>query len=140
MGLVHLVYASSYIDEYGINLGKLTERFIQEHQSKTLKLMTLFSRGDIFQLIEGESAEVTSAFMTLPAIALQFSVTKMLSEPVDGPHLDASCLGVHQRSLHMVDPGLSGLDLFPLSPEEIGRRLKPCMAKKLMIGFAKGQH
>jgi hypothetical protein len=139
MSLVHLVYASSYIDEYGINLEKVTERFIKEHQSDTLKLMTLFSRGDIFQLIEGELAEVTTGFITLPVIALQFGVTKMLSEPVDGPCLDMNCLGVSLKSLHLIDHTVRDLDLFLLHPEEVERRIKPCVAKKLMMGFAKGQ-
>jgi hypothetical protein len=136
MRLVQLVYVSSFIDEYGIRLPELMERFVEKHPATNLRLMTLFAHGDVMQLLEGGSSTVTRALRALPIDAMQFAVTPLLSEPINEPCLQANCIGLAGNSLQLITPKNSQFDLFRLHPIGVGERLAKCVASKLMVGFA----
>jgi hypothetical protein len=136
MSLVHLVYASSFIDEYGMKLPGLIEHFVTNQPRADLKLMTLFAHGDVMQLLEGNASAVSRAFRDLPIDAMQFGVTKLLSVSVKESCLQANCIGLAANSMNLITPETTNLDLFQLHPTGVDARIAECVSKKLMMGFA----
>ncbi len=136
MALTHLVYVSSYIDEFGIRLPDLIERSALGQNAALVKGMTLFAHGDVLQLLEGESSDVSSVFRSLPMEALQFGVLKMLEDPIKQPCLTNTCIGLANNSMNLLGSGDRKVDIFKLCPTEVDRRVAEGTAKKMLMQFA----
>jgi hypothetical protein len=98
--------------------------------------MTLFAHGDVLQLLEGESSDVSSVFRSLPMEALQFGVLKMLEDPIPQPCLTHTCIGLANNSMNLIGPDNHKVDIFKLCPNEVDRRISEGTAKKLLMRFA----
>ena len=65
MQLMQLVYVSAYLNEYGQDLPKLLENTALANDDGGVLGMTLFSNGNIMQLLEGRSHDVEAIFQKL---------------------------------------------------------------------------
>jgi hypothetical protein len=101
-----------------------------------VKGMTLFAHGDVLQLLEGESSAVGSVFHSLPMEALQFSVLKMLEDPVKQLSLTHTCIGLATNSWRLQQPGDRKFEVFQLSPAGVDQRIADGTAKNLLMRFA----
>lgn len=138
MRLTQLVYASSYIDEYGIQLPTFIENSALADSTANVTGMTLFSRGNIIQLIEGTRAGVDSSFRKLaysPAGG-QFQVKLLLHCAVETSTLSETSIGFALNSLRLITRSPSKISLFRLDPQEVASRIAESEGKELMLGFA----
>lgn len=62
MRLTQMAYVSSYVDECGVDLPDFIEAFVLANVESAVEGMTLFSRGNIIQLLEGDYRVVNDVF------------------------------------------------------------------------------
>ena len=93
MPLVQLVFMSSFIDEHGRDLVDLVGRSSLGKEGGDVKGMTLFSNGNILQLLQGEAFAVAKLFHALPLQTNQFQVISMAEGVIDAISLNRTCIG-----------------------------------------------
>jgi len=138
MQLTQLVYVSSYIDEFGIQLPDFIEDSAIADSASGVKGMTLFSNGNIIQLIEGEFTVVGNTFRKL-AHSLdcgQSQATLLLDCAIKAASLSETSIGFALNSLRLITRPASKISLFRLNPQEVASRLSDSQGKALMLGFA----
>ena len=136
MQLTQLVYVSSYIDEFGINLPDFIENSAICNDDLGVRGMTLFSNGNIMQLLEGGKTVVRRIFKRLPLDANQFQVTELMQTVVASTALTETSIGFSLHSLRLIKRPPSRITLFRLMPEEVSARITDSPGKLLMNNFA----
>ena len=137
MPLTQLVYVSSFIDEYGTGLPAIIHRSGLGDQADGLTGMTLFSNGNIIQLIEGRKARVQSLFAALPAFGKQFQIIALMEAPVPQACLPDTSIGLDTLSWTLLSHAPSSIALFKLGVAEVKSRLLPSPGMVLMVNFAR---
>lgn len=139
MQLTQLVYVSSYIDEYGIELSDFIEDSVLADSAADIRGMTLFCRGNIIQLIEGKRTAVVNSFRRLAHSpeGRQFQVTPLIECEVKTLALSETSIGFALNSLRLITRPPSKIGLFRLNPQEVSSRIADSEGKALMLGFAK---
>ena len=136
MQLTQLVYASSYIDEYGLELPEFIENSALGNGQMGVFGMTLFSNGNIIQLLEGPRAAVRSMFSRLPLDAKQFQVSEIFQGALDAACIDETSIGFSLHSLRLITKPPSIIELFRLRLDEVRNRVRNSAGKTLMERFA----
>ena len=136
MQLTQLVYVSSYIDEFGINLPDFIENSAICNDDLGVRGMTLFSNGNIMQLLEGGKTVVRRIFKRLPMDAYQFQVMELMQTEIPSPALIETSIGFSLHSLRLIKKPPSRIALFRLKPEEVSARIVDSPGKVLMKNFA----
>lgn len=136
MQLTHLVYASTYVDEYGVDLPDFIETFVVTNVEPATRGMTLFSGGNIIQLIEGDYRLVNDVFMKLKHQGKQFEIMKLLNAPIEHHCLLETSIGFGRDGLKFMSKSPNKIALFQLHPAEVDKRVLECPSKVLMMQFA----
>jgi hypothetical protein len=136
MAWTQIVYASSYINEYGFDLPNFLETLSLANDELSVRGMTLFSHGNIMQMLEGDFREVSDVFEKLNHDARNIGVLKLLEESVDVRKLKETCIGFNAHSVQLPGRPPTRFSLFRLNPAEVESRIFDCAAKILMLQFA----
>lgn len=136
MQLIQLVYVSAYVNQYVLDLPKLMEKTALANDDNGVLGMTLFSNGNIMQLLEGRSQDVQSIFQKLQNHAHQWNVFETLRRPMEDLSQSETSIGFDTHSYKLISKSSSGIALFRLNANEVNQRLKDSPAKALMLQFA----
>lgn len=136
MPLIQLVILSSFVDEYGRNLVKLVGDSSLGKKGSDVKGMTLFSNGNILQLLQGEAFSVAKLFHLLPSQTKQFQVIKMTEESIETMSLNQTCIGFGKQAFKAHVDVPHGIPVFKICPAEIGRRISNSEGLVLSVDFA----
>lgn len=136
MQLTQLVYVSSYIDEFGINLPDFIENSAICNEALGVRGMTLFANGNIMQLLEGKRTLVRNIFKKILVDGNQFQALELVQIVIPNPALSETSIGFSLHSLRLITRPPSKITLFRLNPTEVSARMASCPAKVLMENFA----
>jgi hypothetical protein len=136
MQMTQLLYVSSYVDEYGFELPGFIKNIAVNYAARDLQGMTLFSNGNIMQLLEGRSSIVSEILHKLPHDAKQFGVIALLNRPIEAHCLSETSIGFSSHELRLIKKSPNNISVFKLQPAEVKKRLTPSPAKVLMMQFA----
>lgn len=135
MPLVELVFMSSFVNEYGHDLVKQIESSSIGKNGGEVKCMTLFSHGNMLQLLQGEASAVALMFYIFPQQTNQFQVIKMSEEVIDTMSLNQSCIGLDKTAFNAHADETNGISVFKLNSEEIGQRIRNGAGRTLSMNF-----
>jgi len=135
MPLVQLVFLSSFIDDHGRDLMNLLVRSSLGSQACHVKGMTLFSNGNILQLLQGEMFAVAKLFHTLPSQTNQFQVIKMTEEVIFALSLHETCLGFDKKAFGSHLREFTGIPFFRFNASEISQRIGESEGRDLSMQF-----
>jgi hypothetical protein len=128
---------SSFDNEYGHELVSLIERSALGKNSGDVKGMTLFSNGNILQLLQGEEFSVAKIFHIFPLQTNQFQVLKMTEEVIETISLNHTCIGFDKtgfnRNVHADVP--NSIPVFMFNSDEIGQRIPNSAGRTLSMNF-----
>ncbi len=136
MHLIQLVYVSAYINEYGQELPRFMEKVALANDDCRVLGMTLFSNGNIMQLLEGRRQDVEVVYQKIQRDPRQRNFFEMLRGPIEDLSQLETSIGFHTYSFRLFPKSDSGIAFFKLEAAEVDRRLKESSAKSLMVQFA----
>ena len=136
MQFIQLVYVSAYVNQYGLDLPKLVEKTALDNDDGGVLGMTLFSNGNIMQLLEGRPRDVDSIFQKLQSHAHQWNVFEMFRGPIENLSQSETSIGFDTHSYKLISKTDSEIALFKLNAIEVDQRLKESPAKAFMLQFA----
>ena len=136
MRLIQLVFVSSYVDDYGLDLPKFIERLVFENDALPVRGMTLFANGNIIQLLEGDDSIVNGIFQKLPNDSKQFGVFELLNSPLVNYCLSETSIGYSAHEFKLTSGQSSKISMFQLSQVEVDKRIIESPGKVLMMQFA----
>ena len=136
MPLVQLVFMSSFIDEHGRDLVDLVGRSSLGKEGGDVKGMTLFSNGNILQLLQGEAFAVAKLFHALPLQTNQFQVIKLTEEVIEAISLKQTCIGFDKQAFRLHAELPNSIPIFKFSSAEIDQRIPSSAGRALSIDFA----
>jgi Sensors of blue-light using FAD len=137
MNLVRLVCVSSYIDNYGFDLPNLMDDYRGKFREFGLRSMTLFSSGDVMQLIEGELDEVENLIRQIRSDFKQTETFELFRENIQKFSIYEDSIGYLSTELWHVENNTSIIELFKISQNEIQDRVKETIARKLLLQFVR---
>jgi hypothetical protein len=137
MQLTQIVYASSYIDEYGLELPDFLENSALGTGELNVFGMTLFSHGNIIQLLEGKRTAVNQILQNFPLNAHQFGVVRLIQSPVEARCIKQTSIGFGMHSLRLIKSHPTKISLFELNPHNVRNRIEKSSGRILMENFAR---
>ena len=140
MKLKQLVYVSSYVDEYGLDLPNFMESISLTYKSDDVRMMTLFSKGEIMQLLEGPDIAVQHAFEKLQRDVKQITVTVLIDKQIETRQLTKTCMGYNTSSWLLISNPPATVGLFRLNHSSVYKQIMEGPANVLMVQFARDCH
>jgi hypothetical protein len=137
MQLSQLVYVSAYFNEYGLDLTDFVQKSFLANKELSVKGMSLFSNGNIMQLLEGNDLEVGRTYQQIKESANTLGVSfEMLHKTLDAPSLTETSIGLDRYSFNLMHQPPTGISIFLIGPGEVDKRIRESPAKALMMQFA----
>jgi hypothetical protein len=135
MPRISLIYASALQNEQGIDLPDMLESLVRDNEQHAIDSLTLFARGNILQVIEGEEAAIMRTMQTLTQDPRHSLMTTMAQETVERRNLIGTSLGHLRMSQRVVERFAPDAPVFKAAGAEIDRRVQPCIAHSLLHLF-----
>jgi hypothetical protein len=98
--------------------------------------MTLFAKGNIMQLLEGDYPVVTDVFEKLRYDAKQIGIFELLKETLAAHCLSDTSIGYSSHELGLISKFPKHISVFKLHPVEVEKRMLKSPAKVLLMRFA----
>jgi hypothetical protein len=127
---------SAFVNEYGNGLLEFLGQARLHAFPEPLLTMTLFSNGNMMQVLEGGVAATKVAYEQMRVSPHLFNVMLLEISDIAAPTLNASSLGLQRGTFMQLGKEPSQLQLFRLGRDGVEQRMRPCDARNVLMTFA----
>lgn len=135
MQIFQLIYVSTLVNEYGLALPAILNHATQRNRLSGIRCMMLCSHGNVMHALEGDPASIKQLFSSIENDARHFDVQLINECNVPVHELEGVCAGVDRATLQAIN-NVPDADCFRIDSREVRNRVKPGVARTLLIEFA----
>jgi hypothetical protein len=135
MDLVHLIFVSSMVNEYGHDLPDVLQSALRNNERDGVNAMFLCKHGNMMGLLQGPSTSVQAAYQRMAADSRHFDVHRLYFESAHDTELSGTNVGCSALELSQVKDSSIGQFMFKLNRTNVEKRLRPGICRDLLVQF-----